>query len=537
MASKSTQVFITHSWRDIDFARQLNADLKNGGVETWFDAQSLQGGDRMAEEINRGLEWCDIYVPILSSASIASKWCWEEINAAITLSNDATRNGRPQIIPVLASKCTVPALLRGRLYFDFSGDYRDTFEKLLAAIHHAAAEIAAAPPAPNGAPTPAAPPPAAPTSPRQLPATFDQLLYQLENIPTIGAKDRLVREFANGNESPLIEESRVTFFYLSEDAQTVALQGDWTHWQTAAPMTYLPDTPLWYRVERFPRAARLEYRIVVNGHPRLDPRNPRTAPSGFGPNSELVMPDYRAPRELIETPIARGVVEQHWMYSAALKDRRTFWICLPPGYDPRRTYPVAYFNDGDGYLHFADLPRIMDFLISANAIKPFIAVLIKPNEREKEYARNNTYVRFLANELVPWLDDNYPTIALASARAIVGASLGALMAAHTARRRHTTFGLVACQSGAYSYQHDALLRDYAATQNLGIKFHFVVGEYETDLDGSGKAEHDLVAAQKRFAELLRSLGYSVASAEYPEGHQWGFWRAHLGDALKFFWKK
>jgi enterochelin esterase family protein len=367
--------------------------------------------------------------------------------------------------------------------------------------------------------------------------SFDELLFQLENATSVAAKTRLVREFANAHSSPLIEDTRATFFYLSEDAQTVALEGDWTHWAPTAHLEYLPDTPLWYRVERFPRAARLEYRVVVNGRARLDPRNPRVAPLGFGPNSEIAMPDYRAPREWTDAPPARrGTLEQHWMMSDALNERQTFWVCLPPRYAPPLEYPVAYFNDGDGYLHFAEVPRVMDDWIERGEIKPFIAVLIKPNNREKEYARNNQYVRFLTNELVPWLDDNYPTRAEPAARAIIGASFGGLLAAHAARRRPNVFGLVGGQSGFYSYHNDALLRDYAAAQNLGIRFHLTVGEFETDWRGNGKPEDDLVAAQRRFVELLRGKGYAVECAEYPEGHQWGFWRAHVGEMLKFFWK-
>ncbi len=366
--------------------------------------------------------------------------------------------------------------------------------------------------------------------------TFDQLLAELESATSVAAKTRLVRDFARDQSSPIIQDSRATFFYVSEDAREVILEGDWTHWQPTAPLAYLPDTPLWYRVERFPRAARLEYRLVVNGHRRLDPRNPRSAPSGFGPHSEVAMPDYLAPPEIADPePTANGTIEQHWMTSQSMNDRRTFWVYLPPHYSPAKKYPVAYFNDGDDYLHFADLPRIADYLIAHGKVQPFIALLVKPNDREKEYARNNHYVRFLANELVPWVDQNFPTVPQAAARAIIGASFGGLVSAHAARRRPNLFGLVAAQSGNYGYQNDALIRDYAAAQNLGIRFHLVVGEFETDLHGDGRAETNLVAAQRRFVALLHDKGYSVGCAEYPEGHQWGFWRAHIGDALRFFW--
>lgn len=366
--------------------------------------------------------------------------------------------------------------------------------------------------------------------------TFDELLFQLDRTTSIAAKTRLVREFAREHSSPLIEDTRATFFYLSEGAHSVALEGDWTNWQPTAPLEYLPDTPLWYRVERFPRAARLEYRLVVNGHARLDPHNPRVAPPGFGPHSEVVMPDYRAPRELTEPPPAiRGVVEQHWLPSRVLNERRTFWVCLPPRYSPQHNYPVVYANDGDGYLHFAELPRVMDYLIEHGQVKPFIAVLIKPTDRETEYTRHKAYVRFLTNELVPWVDNYLATRAEASARVIIGAGLGGWIAAHVAWRRPNVFGAVGVQSGYLSYQNDALMRGYAAAPHLGTRFYLTVGEFETDMRGDGHPEGDLVAAQRRFVELLQRQGYQVQSAEYPEGHQWGFWRAHLGEMFKFFW--
>ncbi len=365
---------------------------------------------------------------------------------------------------------------------------------------------------------------------------FEELLDALDSATSLVAKQHLVRAFTGAHESPLVKDRRVTFFYTSPEANSVALAGDWTGWQPTAPMAYLPDTPLWYRVEEFPRDARLEYRIVVNGRARLDPRNPRIAPSGLGPHSEVVMPDYRLPREIAdESRIPRGTVQPHWITSRALEDRRTFWVCLPPGYDPQKRYRTVYFNDGGDYLRYADLPRIMDYLVAREFVPPFIAILVKPNHRAAEYACSNTYTRFCVNELVPWVDQNFPTLPEAQARAIVGASMGALQAAHMARRRPNIFGLVAGQSGYYSFQNDALGRDYAAAPNLGIRFHFVVGHFETHLQGVTDAVEDFVAAQRRLVNILRAKQYPVECGEYPEGHAWNFWRAHIGDALRFFW--
>ncbi|MEW5718366.1 MAG: SUMF1/EgtB/PvdO family nonheme iron enzyme, partial [Chloroflexota bacterium] len=128
-----TKFFITHSWKDIEFARRLFADLTAHGLEGWLDDATLQGGHRLAEEINKGLEWCDVYIPILSKAALGSSWCWEEINAAIALFNKKKRQGRPRVVPVLAEDCEddLPAVLAARRYFAFTNRYDDALKELL----------------------------------------------------------------------------------------------------------------------------------------------------------------------------------------------------------------------------------------------------------------------------------------------------------------------------------------------------------------------------------------------------------------------
>jgi enterochelin esterase family protein len=248
------------------------------------------------------------------------------------------------------------------------------------------------------------------------------------------------------------------------------------------------------------------------------------------------MSKHQSPQELTDTsPFARGTVEQHWMKSQVVGDRRMFWVSFPPGYDVKKQYPVAYFTDGDDYLNYGDLPRIMDYLIAHRQVKPFIAVLVRPNNRAKEYGLNDQYVQHVAEELVPWIDSCYPTIDKRSARAVFGVGLGALCAAYIARRCPQMFGLVAGQSGNFGFHNDALLQDYATLKNFSIRFHFTVGEFEGNGDDHGQTNKAHLLVHQRFVDLLRQIGCTVSYSEYPEGHQWGFWRAHIGDALRYFW--
>ena len=64
--------FITHSWKDIEFATRLTNDLNRHGLAGFFDAYSIKPGDEIAARIGKGLEECDVYVQLLSPDAVAS---------------------------------------------------------------------------------------------------------------------------------------------------------------------------------------------------------------------------------------------------------------------------------------------------------------------------------------------------------------------------------------------------------------------------------------------------------------------------------
>ena len=51
------------------------------------------------------------------------------------------------------------------------------------------------------------------------------------------------------------------------------------------------------------------------------------------------------------------------------------------------------------------------------------------------------------------------------------------------------------------------------------------------------AEFDDIGQNRRVRDLLLEKGYDLVYAEYPEGHSWGNWKAHIDDILLTFWPK
>ena len=71
------------------------------------------------------------------------------------------------------------------------------------------------------------------------------------------------------------------------------------------------------------------------------------------------------------------------------------------------------------------------------------------DRREKYHpdgSQHHAYIRFLAQELVPYIDENYPTYQIGMGRALIGDSLAATVSLLTALQYPNTFGKVILHS-------------------------------------------------------------------------------------------
>ncbi|MEI2610544.1 MAG: alpha/beta hydrolase-fold protein [Candidatus Promineifilaceae bacterium] len=365
---------------------------------------------------------------------------------------------------------------------------------------------------------------------------WDVFLMEVNNLAPAERQQRVDNYLATVEATPLTHGDRAVFLWQGE-AQSVVLAGDMNGWNldAAAAFQQIASTDLWYLEAIFHPSARLDYKIVVNGgNWQLDPLNPRTMLGGFGPNSELIMPDYVAPAELSGDAPA-GTVTQHRLTSDTLGRARTFYVYTPAQFDPALVYPSLYVHDGTDYLHLIDASLILDRLIAAGEIPPLVVVFIPPLQREVEYRNNAPYVTFLADELLPFVQTEYHTSPDAGQTGTLGASMGGLISVYAAAVRPDVFGLVAGQSGAYSLDDDRVIQLIATRpQPIPVRFHLVVGTYETAVGGNDQ-EGNLLAANQRLVAVLESQGIVYRYAELPDGHSWGLWQRQLGAALRFLY--
>jgi hypothetical protein len=112
MTTKQRWTFISYSRRDKEFALELATELKSSGFFVWLDQLDIPTGARWDDEVERGLRESEIFLIILTSASISSENVKDEIGYAID-------HGK-RILPVLLEACEVPLRLRRFQYVDFT---------------------------------------------------------------------------------------------------------------------------------------------------------------------------------------------------------------------------------------------------------------------------------------------------------------------------------------------------------------------------------------------------------------------------------
>lgn len=329
---------------------------------------------------------------------------------------------------------------------------------------------------------------------------------------------------------------------------------------TGARMRRLGDSPLWYRTYRAAREDARAYRLVAFDQPvderweeritawELEPLDePEQLALSREPGDEeitlhvLELPEAPPDSRLAPHPAEPdGRVEEHVFRSALLDNERRVWVYTPPGWDPARAGDCAALIqlDGETYTHLVGVPQILDNLIAEGAIPPVLAVLpdnIDHETRMREFGCNETYVRHLAEELLPWARERWGAGPSGASRTIIsGSSMGGLAAAFAGLTAPETFGLVLSQSGSFWWRpkdepHAWLRRRFEEAPRLPLRFYLDVGLHETSgTPGGGPTQLDV---NREMRASLEAKGYALRYQEFDGGHHWGCWKGTLADGL------
>jgi Putative esterase len=147
---------------------------------------------------------------------------------------------------------------------------------------------------------------------------------------------------------------------------------------------------------------------------------------------------------------------------------RPLWVYLPPGYDndPDRRYPSVYVIQGyTGHVamwrnraaYRQPFPETADAVFARGDAPPAIVVYVDAwtaygGSQFVDSPGTGPYHSHLCNEVVPWVDSRYRTLADPAHRAIMGKSSGGFGAMITPMLRPDLFGALATHAGDSLYE-------------------------------------------------------------------------------------
>jgi len=300
-------------------------------------------------------------------------------------------------------------------------------------------------------------------------------------------------------------------------------------------------TDLWYLSLEAPRGSRIEYKLEVEtrGMTRLirDPLNSRTANDPYGANSVCYAAGYHVPDWTKRDPEAReGRIEEISVAAPALGGSRDVAVYLPARLRSTRRYPLMICFDGADYLRFAKMKTVLDNLIHRYEISPMIVAFTQSPDRMTEYAADPRHARFVVEDLVPQLEDRYPTRGRPHDRGLMGASLGAVASFHAAWLHPGVFGNLLLQSGSFAFTDIGKSHRGPALDGV-VAF---VNEFRTDPGNpverifvSCGTYESLIYENRSLVPLLQRTDMEVKFVEAKDGHNWENWRDRLRDGLSW----
>lgn len=337
----------------------------------------------------------------------------------------------------------------------------------------------------------------------------------------------------------------------------------------ASRLSLLPGTDIWYVGYRLRADHRGSYRMAadispgqppasaallqerlrsLSAHAAPDPLNSRRMPGRWLARESSVFALPQAPAQPWAEPragVARGRVERHRLPAGVLGSERDVWAYLPPGADaaglsaePPAELPVLLLCDGDMWFGRLGFQDTLDALVADGTLPP-LAVLapdaVDNPTRQRELGAHDSYVGFLADELLPWAAGRWPLTTDPARTVVAGQGLGGLTSLYAGFLRPERFGNVLAQSPSLWWrpglppgvpevppaQNPWLISRFNAAERRAITVHIDVGLHEGTL----------VDHTRGLYEALRSRGCPATWNAYNGGHDHACWRGCLADGL------
>jgi predicted alpha/beta superfamily hydrolase len=253
--------------------------------------------------------------------------------------------------------------------------------------------------------------------------------------------------------------------------------------------------------------------------------------------------------------VSAGQLRKHDQFrSRFLRNQRDLIVYLPPGYDgqPQHSFPVLYLHDGQNLFDRAtafggqdwNVHGAADHLIHAGAVAPLIIVGIYNTGKSRihEYTptkapklgggRADRYAKFLLQEVMPFIHQEYHADTSPSTIGIGGSSLGGLVSLYFGLKYPQTFGKIAALSPSV-WWHQRVMHRFATAATPQPRPHIW-------LDIGTREGPRIVQDVEQFRDILSKKGWREGADlhyERVEGgeHNEAAWSQRIGRVLEFLY--
>lgn len=353
--------------------------------------------------------------------------------------------------------------------------------------------------------------------------------------------DDAIQRFIEQHQFPIVEGTRCTFVaWVHADAvfvrhRVIGLDSD-------LAMRRIENTDIWYAVVEMPADSRVEYQFELRRGEQWerfnDPHNPRVARSPVGDSSVCYGRGYRVPDWAVVDPDARpGELLELMVRSQAQRRDNRVTLYLPARFRSAGQYPLLVVHDGGDFLEYASMKVVLDNLIHRMDMAEAVVAFTYPGERLTEYPNTSAHARWITRELVPQLEEQFPLVAHASGRALMGSSFGAIAALSTAVRHPDTYGSLLLQSGSFVFTDIGESHPEAPSFDPVVKFMNRYRRRPTRVADrmflSCGVYEPLIVYNRAMVPVFGDTGMSVNYVESRDGHNWESWRDRLRDGLSW----
>ena len=243
--------------------------------------------------------------------------------------------------------------------------------------------------------------------------------------------------------------------------------------------------------------------------------------------------------------VPHGQLREIYFHSKSTQSERRAFVYTPPGYDQdaSKRYPVLYLQHGWGENEYGwgvqgRAAWIMDNLLAENKTRPFIIVMTYGMTNDTRPGGGGGLRNFdikpfetvLVDELIPYVDANFRTIADQPNRAMAGLSMGGMETKMITLKHLDKFSHIGLFSGGSISMEDV---EKAAGFKEKVKLVFVsYGSKELGGDRSGRG-----GDPKANTEALKAAGInSHFYISQDTAHEWQSWRRSLREIAPLLFK-